>query len=204
MTARAALRLAAAALFFLAAPIEAQSPMALDVGSGVPRLLVGDILADEALESAVRSGLPLRMRFQVELWRDELFDDLVDQTAWSAIVAFEPLGRDFLTGVVRGDSLASHGTWQEARLAVERAYRLRIQPTREGRYYYIATLEVETLSLSDLEELERWLRGELEPAVRGGGSVGGAIGSGVKRLFIRVLGLPARRYQARSDPFRVP
>ena len=204
MTLPAALRLAAAASLLLAAPTRAQTPLALDVGEGPPRLVVGAVLDDEALESAVRSGLPLRMRVQVELWRDEWFDDLVDQVGWSAIVAYEPMGRRFLTGVVRGDSLSTHLRWADTRAAVERAYRLGIRPDREGRYYYIATLEIETLSLSDLEELERWLRGELEPAVRGGGSVGGAIGNGVKRLFIRVLGLPARRYQARSDAFRVP
>jgi hypothetical protein len=78
-----------------------------------------------------------------------------------------------------------------------------VRPIRPGRYYYIVSLEIETLSLSDLEELERWLRGELEPAVRGGGSVGEALGTGVKRLLLRVLDVPARRYQARSSRFRV-
>ncbi len=204
MTARAAFPVAAAAALLLAAPIHAQAPMALDVGGTTPALQVGEVLRDPALESAVRSGLPLRMRFRVELWRDEVFDDLVSQTTWSAIVAFEPLGRRFLTGVVQDDSLVAYPTWREARRAVERRYDLGIGPSRTGSYYYIASLEIETLSLSDLDELERWLRGELEPAVRRGGSVGGALGTGVKRLFIRILGLPARRYEVRSDPFILP
>ncbi|HEX7050775.1 MAG TPA: hypothetical protein VF188_11275, partial [Longimicrobiales bacterium] len=76
-------------------------------------------------------------------------------------------------------------------------------PVRSGRYYYTATLELETLSLSDLEELERWLEGELEPAVSGEGSVPGALGQGMKRLLIRVLGLPARTFEARSEMFRI-
>jgi hypothetical protein len=76
-------------------------------------------------------------------------------------------------------------------------------PTRAGRYYYLAHLEIETLSLSDLEELERWLQGELGPAVGGGRSLTGAVGEGAKRLLIRLLGLPTRRVEARSDRFEV-
>jgi hypothetical protein len=204
LRARAAFPVAVAAALLVAAPSYAQSPMTLDVGAPAPALQVGPVLQDGALESAVRSGLPLRMRFRVELWRDELFDDLVRQVEWSAIVAYEPLERRFLTGVIQDDTLEAYATWPEARAAVEREYALGIGPSRSGRYYYIATMEIETLSLSDLDELERWLRGELEPAVRSGGSVGGAIGTGVKRLFIRILGLPARRYEVRSDPFILP
>lgn len=204
MTPSAALRLAAAALFLAAAPLPAQSPLTLDVEAGGPRVVVGGVLEDDALEEAVRSGLPLRMRFRLELWRDELFDDLEQQATWSMLVAFEPLEGRFRAGVIHEDSLRDHGSWQEVRAAVERDYRPDLLPRGPGRYYYLGTLEVETLSLSDLDELEHWLRGELEPAVRGRRSVGGAVGSGLKRLLIRVLGLPARRFEARSAPFRVP
>lgn len=197
--------MAAVALLLVAAPTDAQEPLALDARRPVPRLVVGSVLDDDVLESAVRSGLPLRMRFRLELWRDELIDDLVDQALWTALVAYEPLERRFLAGLLQeGDSLASYPSWREARRVVEGAWTPGIRTPPPGRYYYLAVLEIETLSLSDLDELERWLRGELEPAVRGGRSVGGAIGTGVKRFLIRVLGLPARRYQARSGPFTVP
>lgn len=199
----AAFRTAAVAFLLAAAPLDAQGPLALDPRRPVPRLLVGAVLDDEALEDAVRSGLPLRMRFRVELWRDELIDDLVDQASWSAAVAYEPLERRFLAGPIPNDSIGSQPSWSAARAVVERPYQPGIGAPRPGRYYYIAVLEIETLSLSDLDELERWLRGDLEPAVRGRRSVGGAIGTGVKRLLIRILGLPARRYEVRSAPFWV-
>lgn len=203
MTRSAALRVVAVALLLVAAPIDGQGPLSLAGERPVPRLVVGDALDDEALENAVRSGLPLRMRFRLELWRDGLVDNLVDQDAWSAVVAFEPLERRFLAGVLPADTLASHPSWEDARRVVERPYRPAIAAPRPGRYYYIGVLEIETLSLSDLDELERWLRGELEPAVRGRRSVGGAIGTGLKRLLIRILGVPARRYEVRSEPFVV-
>jgi hypothetical protein len=203
VTASAALRVAAAAVLLTAAPLHAQAEFGLDVRDGAPVVTVQDVLGDAALEDAVRSGLPLRMRFRLELWRDEIFDDLVQEATWSAVVAFEPLEATFLAGA-SGDSLTAYGSWEAARPALERAYTPALRPRRSGRYYYLATLEVETLSLSDLDELERWLRGDLEPAVRGRRSVGGAVGTGLKRILIRVLGLPARRYEDRSDPFRVP
>lgn len=199
----AALRVAAVALFLVAAPIDAQEPLALDARRPVPGVLVGNVLDDDALESAVRSGLPLRMRFRMELWRDRVVDNLIDEHAWGAVVAFEPLERRFLAGLLPADSLGSYPSWESARSAVEGSYLPPMAVPGPGRYYYIGVLEIETLSLSDLDELERWLRGELEPAVRGGRSVGGALGTGFKRLLIRILGLPARRYEVRSASFVV-
>jgi hypothetical protein len=63
---------------------------------------------------------------------------------------------------------------------------------------------VETLSMSDLDELERWLHGELGPAVAGQRSVPGAVGQGAKRLMLRWLDLPHRRVDARSERFDFP
>ncbi|MFP4623108.1 MAG: DUF4390 domain-containing protein [Gemmatimonadota bacterium] len=194
----------AAALLLTAAPAPLQGQVSLDVRAGAPYLIVGGVLDDEALEDAVRSGLPLWMRFRLELWRDETFDDLVAQSAWTAVVAFEPLQREFVAGVAVEDSLRSYPSWDAARNAVERTYAAPLVPPSTGTYYYIGLLEIETLSLSDLDELERWLRGELEPAVRGRRSLGGAIGTGLKRLLIRLLGLPARSFEVRSEPFPVP
>jgi hypothetical protein len=89
--------------------------------------------------------------------------------------------------------------------ALERVYLAPIAgpEPNSGRYYYEARLEVEILSLGDLEELEHWLRGEVagdEGDV--GGSVAGAVARGLKRLFIRLIGLSARNYAARTEMFR--
>jgi len=43
------------------------------------------------------------------------------------------------------------------------------------------------MSLSDLDEVERWLRGELRPAVRGQRNPGTAIGRGLRVEPIRVM-----------------
>lgn len=178
-------------------------PLAVDVRAGAPAVAVGEVLRESALEDAVRSGLPLRIRISVELWRDRVFDELVEQIAWTQALVFEPIDGRFLIGRPGDDPPDRYPSYTAARAALETVYRPQLRPGQPGRYYYLATLEIETLSLSDLEELGQWLRGEVAPATRGRRSVGAAVGTGLRRLLIRVLDLPARRYQARSDHFTI-
>ena len=167
-------------------------------------LSVGPILGEADLAEVLRSGLPVRMRFRTELWRDELLDDLVDDVQFVLVLRYEPIARRYeLFDARRGPTAGYHSSYADVRAVVESSYALALRPRAPGRYYYLASLEVETLALSDLDELQGWLRGELTPAVGGGGSLLGAIGNGAKRVFIRVLALPARRVEARSPPFRV-
>ncbi|HSJ23358.1 MAG TPA: hypothetical protein VK929_01660 [Longimicrobiales bacterium] len=172
-------------------------------GGNRPVVRVGPVLNSASLEEAARSGLPIRVRVRVELWRDRLFDQLVDSTSWSTVIVYEPLGELFFarslpvaTGARRYNSFAA------ARSAVEGTYTLPLRPVTPGRYYYTATLQVETLSLSDLDELERWLQGELQPAVSGQRPVPRAVGHGARRLVLRLLDLPHRRVDARSGRFQ--
>ena len=187
------------------AALQAALSVAPDRAAGYrPLLGIGAILADDALEDAARSGLPLRLRSRVELWRDGFFDSLEGSQGRTWVLLYEPLDDTFIVRTHSGpEEVQRFATFDEARAAVEGVHPLGLRPMRTGRYYYTAILELETLSLSDLEELERWLKGELQPAVSGDGSLPGAVGTGVKRLFIRVLGLPARRYEARSEWFRI-
>jgi hypothetical protein len=101
------------------------------------------------------------------------------------------------------DSVRVVATLGDVNGVLARHLRLPLRPTRSGRFYYIALVELETLSLSDLEELGRWLRGELAPAVRGDQDVEGALAKGVNRLLVRVLGVPARRVRLRTPTFAV-
>jgi hypothetical protein len=61
---------------------------------------------------------------------------------------------------------------------------------------------VESLSVSDLDELQRWLRGELQPAVRGRRSPFSALREGFGTLLSRVLGGETRHFESRSGTFR--
>jgi len=179
--------------------------LAVDVEAGSrPMLKLAGLLADKELQRAVESGLPVRVNVRIELWRDRLFDELKQSTRWNAVLAYEPLSRQYIVRT-QGDKAPDRklATYEDARAALENGRPFPLKPSESGRYYYTANVDLETLSLSDLEELQRWLRGELGPAVTGDRSVPGAIGEGAKRLMIRVLDLPTRSVELKTGHFRV-
>jgi hypothetical protein len=195
-------------LTLLVGAAAAQSPpLSITVGSAAaewrPFLRTGGMLVnDRALREALESGLPLRFRIRVELWEKALLDRLVDTEEAQLAVVQDPLDRTFI--VTNGRSNSTYATLPDAERALPRGLPGAMRPpARGGRFYYLASMEVETLSLSDLEELQRWLRGEAQPAVQGRTPVGRAVGRGVQRAFVRMIGLPTRRYEVRSPTFVV-
>ena len=166
-----------------------------------------NLLADSGLVRPLLSGLPLRFHFQLELWHDKFIaDGLRQRTAWSLTLYQEPLSGEFsLTRSWDPDRAEWFATLAAAAQALERVYLSPIEgpPPNSGQYYYDARLEVEVLSLGDLDELERWLRGEvLDEEGSSGSGLARALGRGFKRLFIRLIGLSARKYEARTELFR--
>jgi len=201
---RIALALLGAAL--AAGPARAQDrPVTLAVagaaGEWRPVVRMQGVLRDAALLDALRSGLPLRFHFRVELWRRGSVDRLVTARENARAMLRSPLDEGYLLD--DGRTQRAFATVGECETALERAFQPPLRPTARGRYYYIAVMNVETLSMSDLEELRRWVRGEARPAVAGSKPVGHAVETGVRRFFVRLLGLPTRRYDVRTDVFEV-
>jgi hypothetical protein len=180
------------------------APITLTVtpGTGELDVSLGDLLDDGGLRRAIHQGLPLRVGVRAELWRDGFFDSQRGVAEWRASVVFDPVGRTYLVEVQNSAPRAT-GSLDEAARVLQEGFELPIRPGRPGRYYYLTVVEMETLSLTDLEELQRWLRGDLAPAVAGEDDVGSAVGRGVRRLFVRALGLPARRIRLRSNVFEI-
>ncbi len=166
---------------------------------GRPVVELRGVLEDDALRDALESGLPLRFRLRVELWRKGLFDRLVGAQEIYLALLQDPLDR--LYRLETGRSERRYASLGEAQRAIESLLRATLSPRGSGRYYYLATLDIETLSLSDLEELRRWLRGDLQPAIEGRASPGRAVERGLRRVLVRAIGLPTRRYESRSGTF---
>jgi hypothetical protein len=169
---------------------------------GGAALAAGDLLRDRALLGAVESGLPLRFHLRLELWERGFFDRLRGEEERRFVLVQDPIDRDFRLDL--GTAERRYPTLGHAQRALEMEMRPSLQPRRSGRYYYLASLEIETLSLSDLDELRRWLRGDLRPAVEGRAPPARAVERGLRRVLVRVIGLPTRRYEARSENFTIP
>jgi hypothetical protein len=204
----AILFLASIFLGLLGTPLGAQDegPVQFRINpeTGEATVTVGKLIHDPPLLEAIHSGLPLRIRIQTHLWEDGFFDDELGRHEWRATVIFDPLTRRYLIQSGRGGAeVRGVNTLEEAEAVLQQTLEIPLRPGKEGKFYYLADVEMETLSLSDLEELERWLQGELGPAVSGDEDVGGALAKGFKRVLVRMLGLPARKFQLKSPSFEI-
>lgn len=163
-----------------------------------------NLLQDGLFEGALHDGFPVRFQFHLELWRDAaLYDRLEREVSWVALAQLDPLSGVYsLTRT--GGSVESFTSVDSLARALATPFTVDLTPApRRGRtrWYYVATLDVESLSLSELDEVERWLRGDLGRAITREGDVGSALGRGARRLLIRFSGLPRRRLEARSQLF---
>jgi len=175
----------------------------VDPGTGTLEVAVARYLADEGLRRALHSGLPVRMEVRVELWKDGFFDQQSAGGSWRASILYDPVTRSYEVAV--GDApLEVFPELDAAGDALEASFAPDIRPREPGRYYYLAEVELQTLSLSDLEELGRWLQGDLGPAVTGERPPETAVTRGLRRLMVRALRLPARRERLRTDAFDWP
>ncbi len=203
-----------AATLALAAPAAAQRGPKLELALPAqaallregPTLRGTELLGDAQLRDLVRNGFPARFSFRVELWSTGgLFNNLEASTGWDVIVRYDPLERVYEVVRVAGEQAVALGKFTDvagASDAVGRAVRVPLNAPSRSRYYYAATLDVEVLSLSDLDELERWLRGELRPAVSGRRNPGTALTRGVRTLVVRLLGGTKRHFETRTGTFR--
>jgi hypothetical protein len=152
------------------------------------------------------NGFPAAMRYKLELWRvGGMFDELEDQSEWTALVRYDPYSQQysiFRRGERAAEDLSGFPTLEAAEAELEKPFPVALRPRRSGaRYYYSVILDIETLSVSDLDELQRWLRGDLQPAVQGRRDPFTALRRGFGTLLSRVLGGDKRHYEARSGTF---
>lgn len=195
--------------------LQAQSPR-LEVKLPAPDRLTRDgpmvralsVISDRPTRDMIEHGFPAELRFRAELWSSGgWFNSMLGSADWRVIVSYEPLRKLYRIERIENNRLVSQfqvRTFEAAVAAVERPMSAPLRARPHGdRQYYIVALEVETMSANDLDELRRWLRGELQPAVRGERNPGTALGRGVRQLFARLLGAERRNLQERSPTFRV-
>jgi hypothetical protein len=175
-------------------------------GARAPVVRSDNLLGDGRWLSTLRSGLPVRLHHRIEVWRsrDGWMDQLTRQVYWDVVLRHEPLLDEYTMLTIFGTRVQErrYATLDALTAALAFAYQINVSPAQQGNYYYTATLEVSTLSDSDLDELERFLEGDLG-AARGDGGLGDALGRGATRFLLRLAGLPSLRLEARTRRFAI-
>lgn len=205
------------ALLLLAAPAAAQRDAGVHVdldgasAAAGPVVTVTHVLDDPQLQELMKHGFAVALHFRLELWRTGgVFNELERTTAWDVRVVYDPDPYQKAYHIVRhnGKQTEDFGALRSldsAQAVLARPYRVALAPAHAGgHYYYNVVLDVESLSASDLSELQRWLNGDVQPAVHGRGNPLSALKNGVGRLLSRVLGGAKRNYEATSPTFVAP
>jgi hypothetical protein len=197
------------------APVAAQGPSRVEVSltnavgglRGSPLVRSMNIFSDREIREMLHSGFPARLHYRLELWGAAgFFDDLKKQIEWDVIVRYNPLKRRYTVTRIEGERITALGSFDnldpvEELLSHPTQPALAVPDTHD-KYYYNLVLDVQMLSVSDLDEVERWLKGDLGPAVRGAKGPGTALGEGARTLITKLLGGQVKHYEARSKQFR--
>jgi hypothetical protein len=167
---------------------------------------VRGVLSERAFDELLRSGFPTRLHFRAELWTvGQWFDNDIDRHEWDLIVRYDVIERTYEVVRITADRIVSLGIFSrfaDARTATELPFSPPLAaPTPQRKNYYNVQVEVQTIELKDLDEVQRWLRGEVRPAVQGRRNPGTALTRGVRTLISRILGGQVRHLEQRSPVF---
>jgi len=181
----------------------AQGPsLTVTLQTDLPRVQATGLLADGTFLGLMRSGFPMRLHYRLELWRARSgwFDQFVSEASWDAVARHDPIADDFVL-IRTGGTVARYATGGDLERALAIPYHVTLAPKGSGggRFYFLCRLDVTTLNDTDLEELTRWLKGDVSPAVSGQTSVGSALARGAQRVLVRIAGLPRLTLEARSE-----
>ncbi len=204
--------LALAAWLAVPAPVQAQKvgfavrDTAEASGLRIPLLLTPGILRDNRWRESLQNSFPLRIQFRVELWRvrTDWFDALERGFEFEVLVEFEPLTDEyavtrFWLGAAR--HLERFTSLAELERSLEKGYQVtRFGPTAPGEYYFTAGVRLRTLSDDDMDELERFLRGNPDTPRR---ERGNPVTRAARRFLMNLGGLPSDELEARSARFTI-
>jgi hypothetical protein len=175
-----------------------------------PVISAHDMLQGSRIREPLVAGFPARFHFRVELWsegglvnkpeRSIEYDVLVRYIALEKLYDVELFEQDRLPF-----SLGKYAAIDDAEHAVARARRVPITaPANRRLMYYRVTVHAQNLQISDLDDLNRWLRGDVRPAFTGGGNPGTALTRALRAALAKLVGGETRDYQKNSVTFRVP
>ncbi|HET9425709.1 MAG TPA: hypothetical protein VFO55_10090 [Gemmatimonadaceae bacterium] len=182
-------------------------PERMTAGLSVPATRIAGVLTEGHRRDLLNSGWPTAIHARVELWRKGFLGmfDRESVIEWDVIVEYAPATKVYhLRRIVdnRVEELGEASTIEAAEQILRRPFSAALPPRSSGgRYFYVFGVDISTLSLSDLEAWQRWVRGEARPAVSGKRNPATALQRGLGSLLSRVLGGDTQSYETRSGVF---
>jgi hypothetical protein len=175
-----------------------------------PAITSDQLLTDAKTREHLLNGFPARIHYQLELWSKGGgalgFDDRIGTAEWDVLVAYEPSSQRY--HVLRRSSddrvhedFGGFQTLTSAEIPIDRPFKPALHPGKAGRYYYNLIVDVQTVSVNDLDELKQWLRGQNAPGKTNNPLA--VIGSGLGTLFSRLIGGSSIRNVVVSGIFSV-
>lgn len=179
------------------------------LGRHGPLVRASNMLAGDRIRELLNAGFPARFQFRVELWSVGRFFDTFEKAGeYTLLVRYLPADRVYEVTHVQDDRAFSLGRFAavaDAERAIGRAMAAPLSARAiPRRQYYQATLTVEVLSEKDIDEVARWLKGDIEPGITGKANPASAVTRGVRTLATRLLGGEKAEYEATTTPFLVP
>lgn len=167
-----------------------------------PSISVAHALRDQQTRELLQSGYTTRLHFRVELWRKSgWFYNPVGADEWDVLVSYDPAAQSYQ--VMRGKERERIGgltSLDSAEALVEEPTRSSLHPDGSGRYYYNAAIDIQALSVSDLDAALGWLQGPVKKKE----NLATSFLKGVELIFSRIVGGQTRHFEAQSGVFELP
>lgn len=177
-----------------------------ETGARRPIIYLRHLAADPRWGQALDNSLPIVLHHRLEVWRsrDGWIDELLFGTEWEVYVTKEPLADEYDVTVVTANRPQRPVRFVQRDSAIaylQRPNLVEVVPNRPGRFYYVLSTRITALTDADMDQLERFLAGD--PDLDVSGRSGTVLGRGIRRLLLRIAGLPSEVLTARSEQFTV-
>lgn len=174
-----------------------------------PLVRATGMLAGDRIKELLTAGFPARFHFRVALWSEgRFFDRFVRAGEFDVLARFLPAEKLYEVMQVQDErafSLGRFAALADAERAIGRANAAPVIAPRSSRQqYYQAALTVEVLSEKDIDEVARWLQGDIQPGLTGRANPASALSRGIRTLATRLLGGEKTQYEFTSPRFQTP
>lgn len=174
-------------------------------GARRPIVYLRDLLLDQRWYETLDNALPIVVTYDLKLWRSRegWIDEFLTTFTWESIVTKEPLQEEYSLSLVVNNAVRPPRRFavrDSANAHLNLPQQIQVYPPRPGRFYYTLDARITALSDRDMDRLERFLAGDPEPDRPERGTV---VGRGIRRILLKIAGLPSQVLTARTHQFEV-